>query len=50
MTNIQQAYVVSAIRTPIGKSGRGSLSKLRPDDLLAQTLKQLVAMLSLIHI
>lgn len=44
MTNIQQAYVVSAIRTPIGKSGRGSLSKLRPDDLLAETLKQLIAM------
>ncbi|SMC70133.1 acetyl-CoA C-acyltransferase [Polynucleobacter kasalickyi] len=44
MTNIQQAYIVSAIRTPIGKSGRGSLSKMRPDELLAQTLKQLIVM------
>lgn len=35
-------YVVDALRTPIGKYG-GALSSLRPDDLLAQVLKALIA-------
>jgi acetyl-CoA C-acetyltransferase len=34
-------YVVDAIRTPIGKYG-GILSSIRPDDLLAITLQQLL--------
>lgn len=35
------AYIVDALRTPIGKYG-GSLSSIRPDDLLAITLKALL--------
>jgi len=34
--------VIDAIRTPIGKYG-GALSSVRPDDLLAQTIKELLA-------
>ena len=32
---IQDAYVVAAVRTPVGKAPRGSLRTTRPDDLLA---------------
>ena len=35
------AYVIDAIRTPIGKYG-GALSTIRPDDLLALVIKTLV--------
>lgn len=35
------AYVIDAIRTPIGKYG-GALSTIRPDDLLAMVIKTLV--------
>lgn len=35
------AYVIDAIRTPIGKYG-GALSAIRPDDLLAMLIKTLV--------
>ena len=35
-------YVIDSIRTPIGKYG-GALSSVRPDDLLALTLKGLLA-------
>ncbi|MES2848421.1 MAG: acetyl-CoA C-acyltransferase [Bacteroidota bacterium] len=38
---MQTAYVIDAIRTPIGKYG-GSLSTIRPDDLLALVIKTLV--------
>jgi 3-oxoadipyl-CoA thiolase len=38
---MQTAYVIDAIRTPIGKYG-GSLSSIRPDDLLALAIKELV--------
>jgi acetyl-CoA acetyltransferases len=38
MTN---AYIIDAVRSPIGKYG-GSLSTVRPDDLLAFTLQALV--------
>jgi 3-oxoadipyl-CoA thiolase len=34
-------YVIDAVRTPIGKYG-GMLSSIRPDDLLAQTIKALL--------
>ena len=34
--------MIDAIRTPIGKYG-GALSSVRPDDLLAQTIKELLA-------
>lgn len=38
---MQTAYVIDAIRTPIGKYG-GALSAIRPDDLLALVIKALV--------
>ena len=38
---MQTAYVIDAIRTPIGKYG-GALSTIRPDDLLAMVIKTLV--------
>ncbi len=39
---MQTAYVIDAVRTPIGKYG-GALSSIRPDDLLAIVIKALVA-------
>ena len=33
--NIQDAYIVSAVRTPVGKAPRGVFRNTRPDDLLA---------------
>lgn len=38
---MNEVYVVDAVRTPIGKYG-GVLSALRPDDLLAHVLRQLL--------
>jgi len=36
---IQDAYIVAAVRTPVGKAPRGMLRNVRPDDLLAHVLK-----------
>jgi acetyl-CoA C-acetyltransferase len=38
---MKNAFVIDAIRTPIGKYG-GSLSFLRPDDMLAHVIKELL--------
>ncbi len=38
---MQTAYIIDAVRTPVGKYG-GSLSTIRPDDLLALMIKTLV--------
>ncbi|NLU94517.1 thiolase family protein [Chitinophaga sp. Ak27] len=38
---MQVAYIVDAVRTPIGRYG-GALSTIRPDDLLAHLIKALV--------
>ena len=38
MKMIQEAYIVAATRSPIGKAPKGSLKYKRPDDLLAETL------------
>jgi acetyl-CoA acyltransferase len=43
MKQVQDAYIVAATRTPIGKSHRGYLRNYRPDDLLATTLKAALA-------
>ncbi len=40
---IQDAYIVAATRTPVGKAPRGMLKNVRPDDLLAHVLKSAVA-------
>jgi acetyl-CoA acyltransferase len=36
---VQDAYIVAAKRTPIGKSGRGALKNVRPDDLLVHAIR-----------
>ncbi len=46
---MQTAYIIDAVRTPIGKYG-GALSTIRPDDLLALTIKTLVSRNSSIDI
>jgi len=38
---MKKAYVIDAVRTPIGKYG-GALSSIRPDDLLAHVIKALI--------
>jgi 3-oxoadipyl-CoA thiolase len=38
---MKNVYVIDALRTPIGKYG-GSLSSVRPDDLLAHVIKELM--------
>jgi len=35
---VQEAYIVAASRTPIGKSGRGYFRNTRPDDLLVAAI------------
>ncbi len=40
---IQDAYIVAATRTPIGRSHRGYFRHLRPDDLLATALRSALA-------
>jgi acetyl-CoA acyltransferase len=39
-TQIQEAYIVAATRTPVGKA-KGQLATTRPDDLLASVMKAL---------
>ncbi len=43
MKQIQEAYIVAATRTPIGRSHRGFFRNTRPDDLLATVLRAAVA-------
>src|SRR5215204_5069405 len=38
---MKTAYIIDAVRTPIGKYG-GALSSVRPDDLLAHVIKALL--------
>ena len=38
---MQAAYIVDAVRTPIGRYG-GALSTIRPDDMLAHVIKALI--------
>ena len=40
---IQQAYIVAATRTPIGRSHRGVFRNTRPDELLVKALKAALA-------
>lgn len=39
---IQDAYIVAAVRTPVGKAPRGMFKTARPDDMLAHVLKSAV--------
>ena len=40
---VQDAYIVAATRTPIGKSGRGYFRNTRPDDLLVAAIRSALA-------
>jgi acetyl-CoA acyltransferase len=40
---IQDAYIVAAVRTPVGKAPRGMFRNVRPDDMLAHALKSALA-------
>jgi acetyl-CoA acyltransferase len=40
---VQEAYIVAASRTPIGKSGRGYFKNTRSDDLLIRALQSALA-------
>ncbi len=40
---VQDAYVVAAVRTPVGKAPRGMFRDTRPDDLLAHVLRAVAA-------
>ena len=40
---IQDAYIVAATRTPVGKAPKGMFRNVRPDDMLAHVLKSVVA-------
>jgi acetyl-CoA acyltransferase len=43
MTQLQEAYIVAATRSPVGKAPRGVFKNTRPDDLLAHVLRSVVA-------
>ena len=40
---VQDAYIVAAARTPIGKAPRGALRNIRPDDLLVAAIRGALA-------
>jgi acetyl-CoA acyltransferase len=40
---MEAAYIVDAVRTPVGRAPRGALSATRPDDLLVHVLRGLLA-------
>ncbi len=43
MKQLQDAYIVAATRTPIGKAPRGMFKNTRPDDLLVRAIQSAVA-------
>lgn len=43
MKQLQDAYIVAATRTPIGRSGRGFFRNTRPDELLVHALRAALA-------
>lgn len=40
---VQEAYIVAATRTPVGKAPRRMFRNVRPDDMLAHVLKSVLA-------
>ncbi|MCC7548187.1 MAG: acetyl-CoA C-acyltransferase [Burkholderiales bacterium] len=46
---IQDAYIVAARRTPVGKAPRGMFRNVRPDELLAHALRATLAELPLLE-
>jgi acetyl-CoA acyltransferase len=49
MKKIQDAYVVSATRSPVGKAFKGNLRNVRPDDLLAVMLASALKQVPLLN-
>jgi acetyl-CoA acyltransferase len=47
---IQEAYIVAATRTPVGKAPRGMFRNTRPDDLLAHVLKSVLLQCPNLHV
>ncbi|HEX5313931.1 MAG TPA: acetyl-CoA C-acyltransferase [Gammaproteobacteria bacterium] len=43
MTAIRAAYIVSPLRTPVGKAPRGMFRRVRPDDLLVHCIRGVLA-------
>lgn len=43
MTQLQEAYIVAATRTPVGKAPRGVFRNTRPDDLLVHAIQGALA-------
>ncbi|MBM3396758.1 MAG: acetyl-CoA C-acyltransferase, partial [Betaproteobacteria bacterium] len=43
MKQVHEAYIVNAVRSPVGKAPRGMFRQVRPDDLLAHVLRGLLA-------
>lgn len=39
---MKEAVIVSAVRTPVGKAKRGGLTTVRPDDMMATVIKELI--------
>ncbi|MFZ0499445.1 MAG: acetyl-CoA C-acyltransferase [Steroidobacteraceae bacterium] len=42
-SQIREAYIVAATRTPVGKAPRGMLRHVRPDDMLAHVIRSVLA-------
>jgi acetyl-CoA acyltransferase len=42
MSKLQEAYIVGAVRTPVGKAPKGVFKNTRPDDLLSFSLSELM--------
>ena len=40
---VQDAYIVAATRTPVGKAPRGVFRNTRPDEMLAHSLRAVLA-------
>lgn len=43
MSELKQAYIVAATRTPIGKAPRGMFAHTRPDELMAKAIRGVLA-------
>ena len=43
---VQEAYIVAATLTPVGKAPRGMFRNTRPDDLLAHVLSSVLDLLA----
>jgi len=43
MKNMKDAYIISAVRTPVGKAFKGRLRNTRPDELAALVIREAIA-------